>query len=375
MRPVTLGRVGRTPHTCFCARALCALAVAGPLAVACLLALAGAQPAAAEPVALAAAPGESTPGLLSPPPPGPPLPAAPPRAGSTTHAQAPASSGQSTSAGAPIPVAASDKPPAGRRLSSNQVLAIAQALPKMKALRRKHAGSFADAYLKLPFRWQVSFFSRGGKKEIGQVIIDDASGRVLEQWTGFQVAWTMARGYPGAFGRHVNALYVWLPLCALFLLPFINPRRPLSLLHLDLLVLLSFSVSLVFFNHGNVYASTPLVYPPLLYLLARMLWLSRPARGGRRAGESALAAADGDSGRRDGARDSPPAPAGPRLLIPARLRTMRETSRSTGRRRRPACTPEMHRPAIAFTPRTTDTVGTREPSSPEAQRLPTHLAA
>src|SRR5207253_1091699 len=109
---------------------------------------------------------------------------------------------------------------------------------------RKHAGSFADAYLKLPFRWQVSFFSRGGKKEIGQVIIDDASGRVLEQWTGFQVAWTMARGYPGAFGRHVNALYVWLPLCALFLLPFINFRRPFSLLHLDLLVLLSFSISL-----------------------------------------------------------------------------------------------------------------------------------
>src|SRR5204862_377468 len=83
--------------------ALAAPAVAGPLAVACLLALAGAQPAAAEPVALAAAPGESTPGLLRPPPPGPPLPAAPPRAGSTTHAQAPASSGQSTSAGAPIP--------------------------------------------------------------------------------------------------------------------------------------------------------------------------------------------------------------------------------------------------------------------------------
>ena len=46
------------------------------------------------------------------------------------------------------------------------------------------------------------------------MIIDDATGRVLEQWTGFQVAWTMARGYPGAFGRHVNALYIWLPLCA-----------------------------------------------------------------------------------------------------------------------------------------------------------------
>src|SRR5207247_9422114 len=117
-----------------------------------------------------------------------------------------------------------------------------------------------------------------GKKEIGQVIIDDLSGRVLEQWTGFQVAWTMARGYPGAFGRHVNALYIWIPLCVLFIVPFCNFRRPLSLLHLDLLVLLSFSVSLAFFNHAHIYASVPLAYPPLLYLLARMLALQLRSR-------------------------------------------------------------------------------------------------
>jgi len=172
-------------------------------------------------------------------------------------------------------VAPSDTPPAGRRLSSNRALQIAAAVGKMRALRREHPGAYPGAYLKIPFRWQVSYFSRNGKKELGQVIIADDSGRVLEAWTGFQVAWTMARGYPGAFGRHVNALYVWLPLCLLFMLPFFNFRRPFSLLHLDLLVLLSFSVSLAFFNHARIYASVPLVYPPLLYLLARMLALIR----------------------------------------------------------------------------------------------------
>jgi hypothetical protein len=194
-----------------------------------------------------------------------------------------ASSGQSTSAGTPIPVPASNVPPAGRRLSANAVLAIAGALPKMRALRAKNKGSYGGAYLKPSLHWQVSYFSRNGKKELGQVIIDDLSGRVLEQWTGFQVAWTMARGYPGAFGRHVNALYVWLPLCVLFVLPFIDFRRPFSLLHLDLLVLLSFSISLAFFNHARIYASVPLAYPPLLYLLARMLALSRagPRRSSR----------------------------------------------------------------------------------------------
>src|SRR5438445_7699090 len=103
--------------------------------------------------------------------------AAAPR-GSSAAGRAPAvhaSSGQSTSAGAPIPVPASDTPPAGRRLSPNQVLAVAAALPKMKAVRARYRGSYAGAYLKQPFHWQVSYFSRDGKKEIGPVIIDDLS--------------------------------------------------------------------------------------------------------------------------------------------------------------------------------------------------------
>ncbi len=193
-------------------------------------------------------------------------------------AQAARSATVTTSSETPIPVPPSNIPPAGRRLSANQVLAIAARLPKMRKVRAEYRGSYGGAYLKSPFRWQVSYFSRDGKKEIGQVIIDDLSGRVLEQWTGFQVAWTMARGYPGAFGRHVNSLYVWLPLCLLFVLPFVNPRRPRSLLHLDLLVLLSLSVSLAFFNHADIYASVPLSYPPLLYLLVRMLFLLRRPR-------------------------------------------------------------------------------------------------
>src|SRR5271167_3648503 len=174
----------------------------------------------------------------------------------------------------PVPVAPSVVPPTGRRLSPDDVLEIAGRLPRMRRVRAVYPGSYDGAYLKGPERWQVSYFARKGK-EIGQVIISDASGRVLEQWTGFQVAWTMARGYPGAFGRHVNALYVWLPLCVLFLLPFIEWRRPFALRHLDLLALLSFSVSLAYFNHGEIYKSVPLIYPPLIYLLVRMLLLLR----------------------------------------------------------------------------------------------------
>src|SRR5581483_8185973 len=195
--------------------------------------------------------------------------------GTTGRARTPAPSTTGAAAStseSPIPVAPSSIPPVGRHLSADQFLEIANRLPKLRRVRSANRGSYGGAYLKGPARWQVSYFSRAGK-EIGQVIIADADGRVLEQWTGYQVAWTMARGYPGAFGRHVNALYIWLPLCLLFLVPFVDWRRPFSLVHLDLLVLLSFSVSLAFFNHGDIYASVPLSYPPLAYLLVRMLAL------------------------------------------------------------------------------------------------------
>jgi hypothetical protein len=59
-------------------------------------------------------------------------------------------------------------------------------------------------------------------------------------------------------------------------------RSSWSLLHLDLAVLLAFSVSLAFFNHANIGMSVPLTYPCLLYLLVRMLALAagrgRPSR-------------------------------------------------------------------------------------------------
>jgi hypothetical protein len=84
----------------------------------------------------------------------------------------------------------------------------------------------------------------------------------------------MARGYPGAFGRMVNAPYIWLPLCAIFVLGLLDWRRPFRLAHLDLLVIVAgFGLSHYFFNNGNIGLSVPLAYPPLLYLLGRALWL------------------------------------------------------------------------------------------------------
>jgi hypothetical protein len=170
-----------------------------------------------------------------------------------------------------------DVAPPGRRLTARRAGAIADRLEDVRRERRRYPGSTREVFLKGADRWQVSYFAKvppgAPRKEVAQVLIADATGAVLEAWTDYKVAWTMARGYPGAFGRVVNAPWVWIPLSVLFVAPFVTPRRPRRLLHLDLLVLSAFSVSLAFFNAAEVDTSVPLVYPLLAYLLARMLWI------------------------------------------------------------------------------------------------------
>jgi hypothetical protein len=126
--------------------------------------------------------------------------------------------------------------------------------------------------------WEVKVWAPGESGQIVEAKVEDANAQVTEAWTGPQVAWRMARGYEGAFGRTINDPLVWLGLCALFLLGLADLRRPLSLRNLDLLVLLSLGVSLRYFNQGDVFTAMVLVYPPLLYLLGRLVWIGTGRR-------------------------------------------------------------------------------------------------
>lgn len=161
-------------------------------------------------------------------------------------------------------------PTPGQRIDAARARAIAARVPEVRAERAANPGATLAARLK-DGRWVVDLWTRDRTKQLAQVYVDPASGRVQEAWTGFQVAWTMARGYPGAFGRSVNAPWIWVTLCVLFVLPFVDVRRPLRWLHADLLALVGFSVSLAFFNDANLGLSVPLAYPLLAYLLVRLL--------------------------------------------------------------------------------------------------------
>jgi hypothetical protein len=103
--------------------------------------------------------------------------------------------------------------------------------------------------------------------------VDDETWQLNYVWTGDQVAWRMARGDYGAYGKHANYPYVWGPLALLFALAFWRTDKLYSLRNLDLLALLGFLVSHGFFRVGETYPAVLLWYPPLLYLLARTLLL------------------------------------------------------------------------------------------------------
>ncbi len=211
-----------------------------------------------------------------------------PAVGGLAPAVAAADIAQGAPAGTPTLVSSKTVPPSGGfHLTADKVLALASRNAAVRAELRTHPHLVAYEYTRLYPTWQVSWFTpvlcspcptahcKASKcqKEMIQVYVDDQIAQVTQVWTGYQIAWTMARGYPGAFGRKVNSLIVWLPLCVLFIAPFLPWRRRPTLLHLDLLMMLGFSVSLAWFNHANLGLSVPAIYPFMLYLLVRMLMI------------------------------------------------------------------------------------------------------
>ena len=169
-----------------------------------------------------------------------------------------------------------DTPPPGFPTTARQAIRSADRTRVAADARKHHSNLTARPYVSpLPLRsgsyyhWNVTYYD--GDDPIAEVELDRAAN-VLETYSAPDVGWGILRGYPGALGGRLNAPYVWLPLCLLFLLPFVDPRRLRRLVHLDLVVLLAFGLSQYFFTRGNPDVSVPLVYPPLVYVACRALF-------------------------------------------------------------------------------------------------------
>jgi hypothetical protein len=176
--------------------------------------------------------------------------------------------------------ASETQPPPGFRLSARQARAIADAVPAVQDAKAEHSRLESNVSVPTfggdPSTFEVVYFTPGEESQYGsearvEVVVSGLSGQVVAVWTGPQAGDTLARGEEPLVGKALNRPYIWLPLAALFLLPFFDRRRPLRLLHLDLVVLLGFGLSQLYFNQGRLDISVPLVYPLLAYLLVRTL--------------------------------------------------------------------------------------------------------
>jgi hypothetical protein len=185
-------------------------------------------------------------------------------------------------------------------LTDSQAISVFEQYPKVahwlthypaKGYAKSPTNASYDAKTGL---WTVQiYYTPAGEIATGKV--EDSTGHVTEAWTGPQVAWTMARctdvATPqhksflfrpgcGAFGgSKINTPWLWLSFCALFFFGLLDYKRLFSLRTLDLFMLVApLTVSLYFFNHGNIFASGPFIYPTLFWALGRCLWIGITGR-------------------------------------------------------------------------------------------------
>ena len=106
------------------------------------------------------------------------------------------------------------------RLTQGRATAIFLADPKVRDWLKRYPTRGRTTYATYSAKyanWTVQvWWGKAGEIAMGK--IDDASGAITEAWTGPQVAWSMARGGPGAFGgKKINSYPIWFGFCALFL--------------------------------------------------------------------------------------------------------------------------------------------------------------
>jgi hypothetical protein len=173
------------------------------------------------------------------------------------------------------PASLSTRPP-GFGSTAGQAMAVAKATPTMQALHRRQHPLIVQPMIWAGDYWAVNFFYHDHR--VAEVDVSSA-GKLMHVWTGPLAIAAYARGH---YSPTFDSIWVVVPFTVLFLVPFFDPRRLRRLVHLDALVLVSLLGSYWLFDHEHLEAAVWCVYPPLVYLLGRMLWVGlrgRPARG------------------------------------------------------------------------------------------------
>jgi hypothetical protein len=181
-----------------------------------------------------------------------------------------------------VPVVSGTARPPGFSADAFQAVAAAKATPQMQALHRREHPLHIDPglWVYAPRHWYIQFSYHG--QVVAEVDVGP-TGHVLGVWTGPAATASYAHGH---YAPVFDSWWVIVPFSLVFLLPFLDLRRLWRLAHLDALVLLSFWASYALFDHSHLETGVWLAYPPMIYLMLRMLMVG--LRAGRQ-GETLVA--------------------------------------------------------------------------------------
>lgn len=170
-----------------------------------------------------------------------------------------------------------DRLPLGFAITPRQAIAVAKTSPELLAIHRTHHPLHYEVYIWGTNHYEIYFFFHG--KLVADQLVS-AIGQLGRTYTGPLMLGIYARGqYGGAF----DSAWVLVPFTLMFLLPILLLRRCSWLTRLDIAAVLLFFASYWRFDTAHVESAVWLCYPPLLYVMARMLIRGfRPASFARR---------------------------------------------------------------------------------------------
>ena len=166
--------------------------------------------------------------------------------------------------------------PRGFAIDPDQAIARAETAPKMLAIHRSHHPLRIAAYVWVGSHYEIYFYYHG--KVIADQIIGPA-GQIGATYTGPLILGIYGRGH---YGGIFDSPIVLAAFTLMFLAPLLFLRRRSWLDRFDIAALLTFGVSYLLFDNSHLEPAVWMFYPPLIYLLVRMLirgYRPRPVSG------------------------------------------------------------------------------------------------
>jgi hypothetical protein len=155
--------------------------------------------------------------------------------------------------------------PRGFSIDPAQALAIAKTSPKLQAIHGTHHPLRINVFVWVRNHYEIYLYFHG--KLIADQIVGPA-GQLGPTYTGALIGGLYARGH---YGGIFDSPWVLGSFTAMFLLPLLLLRGGRWLDRLDVAAVLAFGASYALFDMTHLEAGVWLFYPPLLYLLVRML--------------------------------------------------------------------------------------------------------